>query len=316
MYIFRMFLYPFDISPTLFWESTSYFGYNPRLCFRAARSVTLLESMKEDALSRIRDVSVKKSDISQLLRSSRTGGSQADISHAVFQISPKSESPSRLLAQCSYGAASQWALDHLLKVYEQQRADAVATFYHYISGASDAASLRGHVFERQVLNYLDDIEDGHEFQARGLAPSGQMTWTYRGRTPRFTFLQKLDFIDEITKAVQNERSLHLVPLVRNFPAVDSIVYNLNEPLTCIQTTVSRNHPIVVSGLQRIQSWLGLGTPLADLRPSEERPWRLIFIVPSDETTFEPQQLRGDTDEGEWAGKVHQYVLRLDVLGQN
>ena len=312
MYIFRMFLYPFDISPTLFWESTSYFGYNPRLCFRAARSVTVLESMKEDALSRIRDITVEETSIAQLLRSSRTGDS--DGSHAVFQISPKSES--RLLAQCNYGAVSRWALDHLLKAYETRRADAVADFYRYISGASDTASLLGHVFERQVLKYLGDIKDRHEFQTRGLTSSGQMTWTCHGRTPRFTFLQNLDFINEMTKAVQNRGPLHLVPLVRNFPVVDSIVYNPNEPLTCIQTTVSRNHPIVVSGLQRIQSWLKLDTPLAGLRPSEERPWRLIFIVPSDETTFEPQQLRGDTDEGEWAGKVHQYVLRLDVLGQN
>ena len=80
-----------------------------------------------------------------------------------------------------------------------------------------------------------------------------MMWTYCGCTPCFTFLQDADFIDEITKAVQNGQPLHLVPLVRNFPAVDSIVYDPNEALTCIQTTVSRNHPIVVSGLQRIQS---------------------------------------------------------------
>ena len=140
-------------------------------------------------------------------------------------------------------------------------------------------------------------------------------WTCHGCTPHFTFLRDLDFIDEITKAVQNGQPLHLVPLVRNFPAVDSIVYDPNEALTCIQTTVSRNHPIVLSGLQRIQSWLKLHTPLEGLRPSRERPWRLIFIVPSDETSFELQELRGEAAD-ECAGKVHQYVLRLDVFGQN
>ena len=311
MHFFRIFLYPFDISPKLLWESTSYFGYNPRLCFKAARFVNVLEMMKNDVMSQIRHVAAQEDNIAWLLRSARTG--DFDV-HAIFEISPKTES--RLLAQCEFGAVSRWALDQLLNEYETRRADAVADFYHYISGASETAPIRGHVFERQVLDYLDDIEDGRELQIHGLTSSGQMKWIYRACTPRFTFLQDLDFIDEITKAVQNEKPLHLVPLVHNFPAVTSIVYDPNEVLTCIQTTVGRNHPIDVSGLQRIQSWLKNDTPLAGLRPSKERPWRLIFIVPPDEASFELQQLRGDTAEGEWAGKVHQYVLRLDALAQN
>jgi len=37
-------------------------------------------------------------------------------------------------------------------------------------------------------------------------------------------------------------------------------------------------------------------------------------VPSDEASFEMQRLEGDT-QGEWAGKVQQYVLGLDVVGK-
>jgi len=49
-----------------------------------------------------------------------------------------------------------------------------------------------------------------------------------------------------------------------------------------------------------------------------RPWRLVFIVPpSDEAYFKSQRLKGegDTPLDEWVGKVHQYVLRLDVIGK-
>jgi hypothetical protein len=53
------------------------------------------------------------------------------------------------------GAVSRQALDLLPKEYEIQQADVVAAFYDYVSGTSDAASLWGHVFERQVLNHLE-----------------------------------------------------------------------------------------------------------------------------------------------------------------
>ena len=91
------------------------------------------------------------------------------------------------------------------------------------------------------------------------------------RLAPFSFLQELDFIDKLTKAVQNNRSLHLVPLIHNFLAVDSIVYVPNEPLTCVQTTICGKHPIVVLGLQCIQCWLKEDAPLDGLCPLNERP---------------------------------------------
>ena len=93
-----------------------------------------------------------------------------------------------------------WALDLFLKEYETRRADAVASFHRYISGMSYVESLRGqfntcrsntapgHVFERQVLNFL------------ALMPNAsfryvveQMTWSYCGPIQRFDFLQDMGF---------------------------------------------------------------------------------------------------------------------------
>jgi len=313
MHFFRTFLYPFDISPELLKKSTSYFGYNPRRCFNSASSVQKLEEKKEGIESRIINVASNHSNMVQVLYSSRRGDDS--VSHSIFEISPKDKS--RLLAQCKFSYVSKWALDCFLEAYETRQAAAAADFYRYISRIPEAASLWGHVFERLVLNHLVGIDAEHPFPMRGLSESirGQTTWTFRGRIPCFNFLQKEDFIGAITNAVQNENPLHLLPLNPNFAAVDSIVYDPNEVLTCIQITVSSQHPIRVLGLQNIQSWLEPGnTLLAGLRPSKHSPWRLIFIVPSrGEASFELQKLVGDTALGEWAGKVHQYVLELDVF---
>ena len=44
----------------------------------------------------------------------------------------------------------------------------------------------------------------------------------------------------------------MIPLARDFLAVDSILYDPNDPNavpTCIQITMNTNHPIAVSGLR-------------------------------------------------------------------
>ncbi len=176
----------------------------------------------------------------------------------------------------------------------------------------DASSLWGHMFERQVLNHFSDIEHGPLI--RELIRSDQMARIYRGPIKRITFWEST-VIDPIKEAVWNRQPLHLVPFVPNFLAVDSVLYDLNDPdavITCIQITINVDHDIVVSGLQDIQSWLKRGTSLSDLRPTRSRRWRFLFVVPSDmASTFKVQSLYGDTGKGEWAKKVDQYVLGLE-----
>ena len=292
-----------------------YFGYNPRLCFISARSGNVLHAMKVEVASRIASIDFKQGNMLQLIDSARTGNST--VSRSIFEISPINES--RHLGECGFGIVSRWAFDRSMETYEAQGPHAATTFYRHISisRTPDAVSLWGYLFERLVLNCLDRIDAaGRKFPICGLTSPEEMTWTYCGPTPRSNFLHKSDFIDEITKAVQKNKPLHLVSSSPKFTAIGSILYVPNEALTCIQTTVSTNHGIPVSGLQRIQNWLEHGTLLAHLRPSADRPWRFIFIVPPGEaSTFELQQLKGDTALGEWAGKVNQFVLGLDVLGK-
>ena len=325
IHFFRVFLYRFDISPELLKKSTEYFGYNPRRCFKSASSVQQLEVEKGVIESRITELATEERNMVRVLLSSRDD--DTGVSHSIFQISPKDRL--RYFFQCKFSHVSQWALDTFLETFEAQQAAAATEFYRLISLLPDAASLWGQVFKRLVFKHLAGTDAEHEFPVRGLSESesilGPTTWTFRGPIPRFKFRQEKDFIDAITNAVQNANPLHLVPSVPNFAAVDSIVYDPNEVLTFIHITVSSRHHISVTGLERIQSWLN-GTLLAPLCPSKEKSkgkaeaearngtWRLIFIVPSHcEASFELQPLEGDAPLGEWAGKVHQYVLGLDVI---
>jgi len=246
----------------------------------------------------------------QILNASRTG--DLTVSHSIFQIFPINES--RLLAECGFDIVSKWAFERFIGSYELQEAHEANTFYRQLSTAPLAASLWGHIFEVKVLNIID--ARGCYLPIHGLTSPGVFPFRWTRSVGRSNFLRGSDFIDEITTAIRDGvSSLHLVPSARNFTAVDSILYARNDVLTFIQATVTEKHPIRVTGLETLQSWLKPGTSLEHLRPSVSRPWRFIFIVPQGNMpTFKSQRLEGD-DEGKWAGIVHQYVLGLEVIGK-
>ncbi len=266
-------------------------------------------------MSRIKIIASKGSDhILELLRLLLSPDG-SDVPHTIFQISPAGNEERRSLSSCRFEAVSGWALDVLLQEYNDRRVNEAAEFYRRISLMPEAASFRGHLFERQALNYFSDIPTEGEFSIRRLTDSTQMKWTLHGPIHRIP-LQESTVSYGIAEAVQNRKPLHLVPLASNFTAIDSILYDPMDPnavLTCIQVTMDKkDHPIAVSDLQRIQSWLKLQTPLEDLRPKEYRPWRFIFVVPKGmESTFRFQKMDGTTAMAEWAGKVDQYVLGLE-----
>jgi hypothetical protein len=261
------------------------------------------------AASQISFTGIPSCDIARLLRDARAGGS--NVSHTIFQKFPTPTDTNRLLSNCQFEAVSRWALDLLLRQHEALKADATADFYYNISVMSDAGSLRGQLFERQVLNHLRDIRTECTFSIRGLTDSSQMPWTYRG--PECITFEESTAFHKISKAVKYRKPLHLIPFARNFAAVDSIVFDPNEEgLTCIQTTMNRKCPISVKGLQRIEACLKLDTSLEGLRSDGAKAWRVIFIVPSAMApAFTRQKLKDDTSRGEWAGKVEQYVLGME-----
>ena len=264
---------------------------------------------KADVESRITRADFKKSNMVQMLNASQTG--DLTVSHSIFQIYPKDKS--RNLAECKFNTVSKWAFKHFAEVYERHDAHEAISFYRQISTSPRAASLWSHVFEAKVLNHIDVC--GCNFGIRRLSPQGPGTvpWTCGGPIPRFTFLQGEDFVHGLTKAIEDGKdSLHLVPSVPNFKAVDSILYTRGDVLTLIQCTISEEHPIRVAGLTTLRNWLETDI-LKSLRPSKMMPWRFIFVVPpSQASNFKKQTLVGK-EEAHWASWVQQHVLGLNIF---
>src|SRR5712675_305799 len=179
----RIFLHRVDVSFRLLTQSTSYFGYNPRRCFRASTSNDRLEDDIRTVETSIRESVNNTGDhILRLLFEARMGGSNSHVSHTVFQISPADKR--RSFSDCRYGYVSRWALDVFLEQYATRKADAIAAFYRSISTVPIAGSLRGYLFEKQVLNYLCGIHDASDFRIRRLTDSNRRTWTCRGPVER------------------------------------------------------------------------------------------------------------------------------------
>jgi hypothetical protein len=304
--LLSIFLNPNDLTYERLAESATYFGFNPRSSYRASISPNHLHQIRSEIREKIRSISFTH----QLLTLFHETFTRSGISHSIFELSPADES--RILPDARIGAVSPWALDLLLRQYETRQADAATEFYLSISSMPYAESLHGRVLERQVLKYFDSLQGPQNFTIRSLANSTTSLWRYPGPAKRSNFRSQT-FASSLEVAVKASTPLHLVPLNPNFHAVDSILYDPAAVLTCIQVTRRNNHPVAVSGLQEIQRWLRRNTPLAQLRPSTlGKHWRFIFTVPSDNANqFEPQPFDGDTNRGEWAGKVDQYVLGIE-----
>jgi hypothetical protein len=283
----------------------SYFGFNPRRCFDVSLSHKNLLDSQQDVQNKV--YAIQGTTLTDLFHQTLT---QRGISHSVFQLSP--EDAHRFLNKCHIEAVSKWALNLVLAWYESRKADAAAEFYENLAGLTNAASLRGRIFERQVLKYFDSIQVPRLFSIRSLKGSTTVQWTHPGSAERNTF-QSGSFTSSLVAAVNGQKPVHLVPADPNFPAIDSVIYDPANFLTHIQVTLNLEHQIVVEGLQRVQKWLPLNSNLAHLRPSVTagKHWCLLFVVPITlEPDFPHQNFKGDTGTQEWSKKVDQYVLGI------
>ena len=147
--------------------------------------------------------------------------SKTSISHSVFQLSPADDDDERLLINATISAISPWALTTLLEIYERREADASFKFYKMIP---DEGTIRGQMFQVQVLKHLGALKGQEQFTIRRLTDSDTSQWTYPGPTASF-FSHSSTFPQLLEDAVTQQKSVHLVPQERNFPALHSILYS-------------------------------------------------------------------------------------------
>jgi hypothetical protein len=306
---FRIFLHRRDLTYARLKKSSFYLGLNPRNCYKASISSDELSAYMTNVSTKISQIPLSRTITNLLAHATTSDG----VSHLVFELSPDPEDENRRLNRAHIGAVSKWALNILLADYETRQSDSAADFYHSISTMPSAGSLRGRIFERQVLMYFASLEAPQIFKLRSLAESTTANWTYPGCSKHISFSSR-SFTSHLENAINANQSCHLVPQDPNFPAVDSILYDLGAVLALIQVTINPEHPVAISGLNHIQGWLKKDSPaLGGLRPSTTigKHWKLVFVVPESlAADFKLQRLEGDSDKGGWARKIDQYVLGL------
>ena len=304
--LYRMFLAGSDLPYSRLRESTTYFGFNPCICFVASSDPVYQVACIRDIEEKIKDAAQTTSLDSLWCNT----WSAKSVSHSIFQMSPRDNR--RLSSQATTAAVSPWALTTLLKIYENRQADAPFEFYKIIGRTVlDAGTIRGQIFQAQVLKRLSALKGREQFTIRCLTDSDTFQWTYPGPTEN-SFSHSSTFPQLLEGAVTQQKSVHLVPQEPDFPAVHSILYTPGYVLTVILVTVETEHPVAVVGLERIISWLKRDCTLANLQPSIlGNHWRLIFVVPEQiAPNFQIQKFEGDTDSNEWFGKIDQYVLGI------
>jgi hypothetical protein len=127
----------------------------------------------------------------------------------------------------------------------------------------------------------------------------------------FVFGPSQGLSGKIADCVDARKSAYLQPISDNFASLDSIIYQPNNPLIGIQITNVSTHPINTKGLKALQSLLSpKNESLSPLRPTFEKPWIILFVVPKQmEKSFTRQSITGHAS-ATWS-KIVQYVLGLD-----
>jgi hypothetical protein len=237
-----------------------------------------------------------------------------NTSHTLFELS--CTNPQRLFTTATYNAASTWVLDELLLAYEARMADAAWEFYNVAEGTRDGASLLGRIWERQVHNFIHSRMTPYTVTLISLEDQPtvtpvESTWEIPVGVPRcnFDFQSFLGFLDA---AIAEKTPSYLVPLDPNFPTIDSAFYKPDEPFRGLQVTKRLRHPAKTAGLKQIQKWMKRKSLASHIRPSESKPWDLIFVVPNGtELAFSKQPLIGsEVDIKVWAKKIKQFVMGL------
>jgi hypothetical protein len=212
---------------------------------------------------------------------------------------------------------SQWVFDTLLADMESRDEQATQNLYRRIQGTSNAAEFRERLWERLVHKHLRSISKPTKFHIYSLADRNQsFIIEFSSDVLHENFGTPQVFGGVLASSVKNNRSCYLKPLNRNFATFDSFLYQPGfdhpgfQPLLGLQMTDALHHDINLKDLQRIRTACQTSIPqLKALRPSAQKKWIIIFVVPETiGATFLAQKIKDESKH--WESKTAQYILQV------
>lgn len=309
----RFFLHEYDVLLQRLQPALDVCGSIPRPCLRAAQSADDLSAAQSDirtAISAIKDVAAVLERVH--------GNDDRLIPHRLFEIYPASDS--KAWECCNVRTVSQWAFDQLVVEMETRDEHAAHKLYKQIQGTVDAAEFRGRLWERQVHKFFRSISARKQFHIHSLPDrDDSLIIEFSSAVSHQTFGPIQMFTGLLNSSVKDHKSSYLKPLNKNFATFDSFLYQpgLNDsqgvqPLLGIQITDAGIYDIGLRGLQTLQTACKPQIPdLNTLRPSAERKWIILFIVPAPMgASFQSQNIKPPSEH--WKSKTVQYILELPV----
>ena len=301
-YFFRLFIVEKDITLNRFWKIFKICGPVPRQFLHAAESRESRRSIQTQISAAIQ----KSKDIKDALNG--VVGDEV-VPHRAFVVYPSSET--RFLDGCHVKAISKGAMNTIIKTLDKRSADAAFDLYESIRGSSLAASFRCNMWERKAHGYLPR-QGTCSFTIRSLDDASNARLDLPEGIKYSVFGPTQELSGKIADCVDARESVYLQPISDNFASLDSIIYQPNNPLIGIQITNASSHSIKTKGLKALQSLLSSkNKSLSPLRPTPEKPWIILFVVPKQmEKSFTRQSITGHAN-ATWSKKTVQYVLGLD-----
>ena len=286
-----------DVTCTRLNVAREYVGSNPRHGFEASIGSDFFNAQ----VLLIKDAVHQSTNIIQLVYDK--GGKYSQWYH-LFQISSRHDH--RWFANCHFEPVSNWSFQKLLERFEKEQDDAIRVLYNRIRKEPKLAILmRGLTWERQCHIFFQSLKFPRSFVLRSLDdPSISITWDYPGPT-KYESFEPRSFSSQLQALIQDKTPAYLKPMLTIFSTLDSLVYQPGI-LDILQMTVRVEHPSSTAGFGLIQKWLRVKSPASHLRPSKDRPWKFIFVVPEEMAASFEQVSFG----GVWDSKVKQYVLGL------
>ncbi|KAF8622926.1 hypothetical protein AX15_006639 [Amanita polypyramis BW_CC] len=296
-----LFIVERDVTLNRFWKTFKICGSIPRQFLHAVKSREALKTVQVQISSAIRVCG----DIEDAIY-----GVVGDkiVPHRAFVVYPTDKG--RLWDGGLVKAISEGAMNSIIKTLDKRSADAAFDLYRSTRASSLAPTFRGNLWERKVHGYL--ARGARSFIIRSLdgEPEGRLDLLEGLEHSVFGPPQELS--GKIADHVEARKSVYLQPISENFASLDSIIYQPNELLICLQITNASSHPIKTKGLKALQSLLSPNNEfLCPLRPTFKKPWIIVFVVPTPmEKSFLRQSITGDAS-AIWSKKTVQYVLGLD-----
>lgn len=231
------------------------------------------------------------------------------VPHRAFVVHPSDKA--RSLFSSYVEAISTSATKAIIRELNKQSADSAFNLYQSLRGSSKAASFRGNLWELKAHEYLPH-RGGSSFTIRSLEDAPNTKLHLPAEILYSVFGPPQEMSGTIANCVETGKAVYLQPISDNFASLDSILYQPNNPLIGIQVTIAETHSIQTKGLKYLQSYLSRENRLlSPLRPTSEKPWTILFVVPQPmAAAFTKQEIKGEASDV-WSKKTVQYVLGLD-----